>query len=73
LTETSKSRPWNIHKKYLTFPEADTARKTLISKGFETRVVRRGQDDTFDVKKRSPETETKTKPKKNKKPQKKTQ
>ena len=55
VTETSKKgQPWDLHKKYDSYEEADKERKKLLSKkkgSIEVR-VRRRSDNTFDIKTR---------------------
>ena len=53
-TTTATPRPWDFHKKFETFPEADSARKKLLKKDKNIEVrVRRRPDDTYDIKTRS--------------------
>jgi hypothetical protein len=52
--ETSTPRPWDFHKKFKSFSEADSARKKLLKKDKKIEVrVRRRADDTYDIKTRS--------------------
>lgn len=52
--EVKSARPWDFHKKFNSFEEADSARKKLLKKDkkIEAR-VRRRPDDTYDIKTRS--------------------
>tara|TARA_R110002020_G_scaffold43230_1_gene125894 strand:+ start:2111 stop:2299 length:189 start_codon:yes stop_codon:yes gene_type:complete len=53
-TTATISRPWDFHKKFDTYPEADSARKKLLKKDKKIEVrVRRRSDDTYDIKTRS--------------------
>ena len=52
--ETKQIRPWDFHKKFNSYAEADSARKKLLKKEKKIEVrVRRRPDDTYDIKTRS--------------------
>tara|TARA_R100000664_G_C2626362_1_gene58030 strand:- start:109 stop:282 length:174 start_codon:yes stop_codon:yes gene_type:complete len=55
MSEESKTvRPWDFHKKFNSFKEADSARKKLLKKDKKIEVrVRRRPDDTYDIKTRA--------------------